>query len=183
VGEQSPTIIPEVLLQPNYEINIHPIDLSSHGKTPAGLPMYRVVWANTRKTKLLYKGKFHIIPRYLPDAELNTGEHWILERWKSAEEFVGMSKQRYQEMASQFPWAPSEVFPIDGEYDFEFGFEAEVDEDIIRKALMERAFRITHVSLAERIAEATALDVVEEKRKDVEFENLYEKAREESFTL
>lgn len=166
-------------MQPSYEIKFHPCDLSQHGKTPKGLPLYRVVWGETRKTKLIYKGKLHSIPRYMPDPELNTS-HWILERWKSAEEFVGMSREQYEALLRQFPFAPTEEFPTDGEYDFEYGFPGEVDEIMLHKALAVREFRRTHMSNQERVAEAVAADELQEKRQDENFTNLYEEAREES---
>lgn len=168
-------------MQPSYEIKFHPVDLSHHGKTPKGLPLYRVVWGDTRKTKLIYQGKTREIPRYFPDADLNTGAHWILERWKSAEEFVGMSREQYEAMTMQFPWAPTEEFPSDGEYDFEYGFPGAVDEAMLHKALAIREFRRQHVSLEERKKEAVAADEAQEKRRDEKFTELYEQAREESF--
>lgn len=168
-------------MQPSYEITFHPVDLSQHGKTPNGLPLYRVVWADSRKTHLIYKGQRRTIPRYFPDPELNTGAHWILERWKSAEEFVGMSREQYDAMVKQFPWAPTEEFPTDGDYDFEYGFEAEVDEALLHKAIALREFRRTRVSLEERKAEAVAAEEMKEERQDQAFTEMCEQAREESF--
>lgn len=168
-------------MQPSYEIKFHPVDLSQYGSGPKGIPLYRVVWGETRKTKLIYKGVLKTIPRYFPDAELHTGAHWILERWKSPEEFYGMSREQYAAMQSQFPFAPSEEWSSDGDYDFEYGFPAEVDEAMLHKALALREFRRNNVSLEERKAEAVAADEVQEKRQDRAFENAYEEAREESF--
>jgi hypothetical protein len=170
-----------VTLQPSYEITIHPVDLSQFGKTPKGLPLYRVVWGDTRKSKLMYKGQLKVIPRYFPDSELNTGAHWILERWKSPEEFYGMSREQYSAMQAQFPFAPTEEWSADGDYDFEYGFEAEVDEAMLHKALAIREYRRQHVSLEERKAEAVAAEEKQEKRQEQEFTELYEEAREESF--
>lgn len=186
-------------MQPAYEIKFHPVDLSHHGKTPKGLPLYRVVWAETRKTVLVYQGKRHVIPRYLAlDKELadiydltpeqkeactkNMRAHWILERWKTPEEFVGMSQARYQALLDQFPWAPTEQFPSDGEYDFEAWFPFEIDETMMNKAIALTEFRRKNVPLAEKQAEAVAADESLEERQEKEFEERYEKAREESLS-
>jgi hypothetical protein len=165
-------------VQPNYEIKFHPADLSQFGKSPEGLPLYRVVWADTRKTKLIYKGQMRTIPRYL-DGEI-TGGKWILERLKNPKEFYGMSREQYDEMARQFPWAPSEEWSSNGEYDFEYAFDGEVDEVMLHKALAITEFRRTNLSLADKTAEAVAADELQEKRQDENFTNLYEEAREES---
>jgi hypothetical protein len=187
-----------VNVQPSYEIKLHPVDLSVYGKTPAGAPIYRVVWAETRKTKLLYKGKIRIIPRYLAiDKELadiydlapaekeactrNMQAHWILERWKSSEEFVGVTREQYQAMRAQFPWAPDEGFPEDGEYDFEAWFPSEIDEALLHRAIAEREYRRNNVRLVEKQIEAVAADELKEVRQDQAFTELCEQAREESF--
>lgn len=166
-------------MQPSYEIKLHPVDLSLHGKTPAGLLLYRVVWADTRKTKLFCKGQLRVIPRYL-DGEM-TGGKWVLERLKGPEEFYGMTRERYEAMQAQFPWAPSEEWSADGDYEFEYAFPAEVDEAMLHKALAISEFRRNNVSLAEKMTEAVAADELQEKRQDEAFDNAYEVAREESF--
>lgn len=188
-------------MQPSFEIKFHPVDLSEYGKTPTGLPLYRVVWAESRKTRLLYNGKLRIIPRYLalfqeladvyPDltpeqktaCTRNMRAHWILERWKSPEEFIGMSRERYNAMAVQFPLAPTEEFPSDGEYDFEHWFPFEVDEALLKASLHQYEERRHTVTLAEKRAEAVAADEMQEKRQEQNFLDTYEEAREESFSL
>lgn len=167
-------------MQPSYEIKFHPVDLSQHGKTPTGLPLYRVVWGDTRKTKLIYQGKIRVIPRYL-DGEMTKGK-WVLERLKGPEEFYGMSREQYLAMQSNFPGAPTEEWSSDGDYEFEYAFDGEVDEMMLNKALAIAEFRRQNVSLAEKTLEAVAADEAQEKRQDEQFTELYERAREESFT-
>lgn len=166
-------------MQASYEIKFHPVDLSQFGKTPEGLSFYRVVWADTRKTKLIYKGKIKVIPRYL-DGEL-TGGKWVLERLKGPVEFYGMSREQYDAMVTQFPWAPTEEWSSSGDYEFEYAFPGEVDEVMLSKALAIAEFRRQHVSLAEKTAEAVAADELHEKRQEQTFTDLCEEAREESF--
>lgn len=184
-------------MQPSFEIIFHPVDLSAHGKNPKGLPIYRLVWADSRKTKLLYKGKIHIIPRYpILDPELadswplsedernkckkNMRAHWILERWMSPEEFVGMSREKYAEMVIQFPHM--EEFPSEGEYDFECWFPSEVDDVLVSRAIELRENRRKNVSSSEKRAEEAAAEELKEKQQDEIFEQKYEQAREESLT-
>lgn len=66
-------------------IKLHSLDLSQYGVNPAGKPIYRVVWADSRVEKFESEGKMHLIPLYSGKAD----GKWVMEKWLSAEDFYG----------------------------------------------------------------------------------------------
>jgi hypothetical protein len=67
------------------EITVHAIDLSEFGKTPAGDPLFRVVWGPSRIEKVWWRETKQIF-------ELKTypnKEAWVLEKWQSGLEWAG----------------------------------------------------------------------------------------------
>jgi hypothetical protein len=70
-------------------IKLHPLDLSEYGTNPAGKPVYRVVWADSRIEKYEYQGKIVHVPLYAGKAD----GKWILEKWLSAQDFYGMTQE------------------------------------------------------------------------------------------
>lgn len=78
-------------------IKVHSLDLSEYGKNPAGKPIYRVVWADSRVEKYEVEGKIHQVPLYAGKAD----GKWVMEKWLSAEDFYGMTSQQFAEAQKQ----------------------------------------------------------------------------------
>lgn len=72
-------------------IMAHSLDLSQYGVNPAGKPIYRIVWADSRTEKFEYEGKIHQVPLYAGKAD----GKWIMEKWLSAEDFYGMTREQF----------------------------------------------------------------------------------------
>lgn len=115
-------------MQSQLEIRVHPLDLSEYGKNPQGAPIWRVVWADSRVEKFYYEGIMHESPLY----EMAAGK-WILEKWLSAEKFVGMTRTAYSELmlSGKFGGVQME-YPELGEYQLSEVFPGEVVPELAR---------------------------------------------------
>ena len=72
-------------MQKASELTIHSVDLSAYGKTPAGDPLFRVVWAPTRIEKCWWRETKQLFDvQMYPECE-----QWILEKWMSGLDFAG----------------------------------------------------------------------------------------------
>lgn len=110
-------------MQSPLEITHHPLDLSEHGRTSSGLPLYRIVWADTRIDKVFSDGKIHQIPRY----EGAEGK-WIIEKWLSAYDLTKMTPLEYQELLDSQLFGDAQMeYPTDGDYELSYVFEGTVD--------------------------------------------------------
>jgi hypothetical protein len=104
-------------------ITFHPLDLSEHGKTPAGLPLYRIVLADSRIDKVFSEGVIHELPRY----EACEGE-WVLEKWRSAYDLTKMTPLQWQELLDSQMFGTAQMeYPTDGDYELSYPFEGSVD--------------------------------------------------------
>ena len=122
-------------MQSPLEIKFHPLDLSEHGVTSGGLPLYRVVWAKSRITKLLYEGKVIELPMY-DEMPLTYGK-WILEKWLSPMKYVGMTRDQWEAMFAAGPMfgAPKQEYPVDGEYELAHIFTGTVSAAEAREGI------------------------------------------------
>jgi hypothetical protein len=177
-------------MQPLFELTLHPVDLSRHGLNPYGDPLYRVVWADTRKTKVICRGKVHILPRYTHGAEAEAQGHYVLEKWAPPEVIVGMDRQQYEEFLAGVKNAAAEEYPERGEYELSRIFNEDsgpfsknIDEVALHKQLEFHEWKAKHTSSAERLLEVEAAEDAKEAVQDNEFDALFEVAREESQCL
>lgn len=177
-------------MQPRHELTIHPIDMSRHGLNPYGDPLYRVVWADTRKTKAICRGKVHILPRYTHGVEAEAKGHWVLEKWAPPEVIVAMTREQYEAFLSQFPNAAAEEYPEKGEYELSRIFNEEsgpfcrrIDEVALHKQLEFHEWKAKHTTSADRLLEAEAAEDAKEVAQDEKFDALFDVAREESQCL
>jgi hypothetical protein len=109
-------------MQPDREITFHPLDLIEHGKTPTGLPLFRIVQGDTRLDKVKFEGRIHELPRY------EVGNKWVLEKWLSAEDLTQMTPEQYAAMlAAQIFGSAEMAYPTDGDYELSYKFEDSVD--------------------------------------------------------
>jgi hypothetical protein len=169
--------------QPLFEITVHPVDLSRHGKTPSGLPVYRVVWADSRKSHVIRAGKRFTLPRYLPDnenPEASATGRWIVEQWMPPEQFVGMTREQYEDFLATFPSAAAEEYPTEGDYELKWPLKGNVDEAALHALLEQDKFRRTTLTAADRKVEAEVIEQADEKAKIEKFDALYDEAREET---
>lgn len=177
-------------MQPSFELTFHPVDLSRHGLNPYGDPLYRVIWADTRKTKAICRGKVHILPRYSHGEESDASGHWVLEKWGPPEVIVGMMKEQYEALLLTFPNAAAEEYPDRGDYELSRIFNEEsgpfckrIDETALHKQLYFHEWKAQHTTSAERLQEAEAAEDAKEAEKDKTFDALFDQAREESQCL
>jgi len=167
-------------LQPSYELTHHPVDLRSHGLNPHGQPLYRVIWADTRKSKVIHRGKVHILPRYFHGDENNAAGHWVLEKWAPAEIIIGMTHEQYDAFLASTKDPAAEEYPSTGDYELSYVFEGNVDEVFLQKQLSMHEFRHRKMNLTDRKLEMEAAEDKKEKVADEKFDELYEVAREET---
>lgn len=110
-------------MQNPAEITFHPLDLSDHGKSSAGLPLYRIVWADSRVDKVLSEGTIYQIPRY----EAAEGK-WVLEKYLTAQRLTGMTPLEYQELLDSQLFGTAQMeYPTDGDYELSYVFQGSVD--------------------------------------------------------
>ena len=172
-------------MQSALEITMHPVDLSRHGKTPSGLPVYRVVWADTRTTTCLVQGKRHVLPRYVSGDGVDASGHWILEKWAPPEITMGMTREVWSELIagfqSQFGVPPAvEQWPETGEYELSYIFPGEVDENQVHRVLALHEHNLQAQSDFDRAKQLEAERDAKEKAKREAFDERYEAVREES---
>lgn len=153
-------------MQSPLEITSHPLDMSVFGRSPGGLPLYRVVWADSRVTKLLYEGRVHEMPFYGPDTV--TAGHWILERWLSPEKYIGMTREQFEQfvVSQRLPdgsLPPTEEWPSLGEYELAHVFTDHVSMEEVREAIAKTEYELANFTPAMR-AQAIA-QRFEDKRK------------------
>jgi hypothetical protein len=174
-------------MQPSFEIRFHPVDLSRHGLNPYGQPIYRVIWADTRKSKVMCRGKRYILPRYRHGEEANASGHFVLERWAPPEVIVGMTREQYEAFLSGFPNAALEEYPERG--DFELSrifnetsgpFAAHIDEVALHKQLEFHEWRFKATTTQDRKLELEAAEEASEAVQDEKFDTLYEEGREQT---
>lgn len=165
-------------MQPEQEIRFHPVDLTRHGLTPSGQALYRVVWADSRRNKVMYQGKVHSLPRYKHQEEL--AGRWIVEKWQSPEKIMGMGRENWEAFLSTLPPMAVEEWPADGEYELELPLDGEVNETLLHHVLELHNYRLTNESSAERNEDAKIVEANKEKVEDAAFDALFEEAREES---
>lgn len=141
------------------ELTVHAVDLSEFGKTPAGLPLFRVVWAPTRIERLWWRETKQLIDvQTYPDCEM-----WILEKWMSGLDFAGTPEG----FAEQMRRAPiSMEYPTDGEYAECMRFPNNEAVSMAKKAVELLLYGKTNITEKERIQ---ALKLREElKEKDID---------------
>ena len=177
-------------MQPLFELKLHPIDLSRHGLNPYGDSVYRVVWADTRKSKVFCKGKFYTLPRYAHGSEAEAGGNWVLEKWQPPEVVVGMNREQYEAFLSRFPDAAAEAYPERGEYELSRIFNEEsgpfarnVDEVALHKQLYFHEWKHEHMTDNDRAQEILAIEEAKEVVEDQKFDALFDEAREENQCL
>lgn len=82
-------------MQPLSELRLHPINLRTMGTTPSGAAVYRVVWADSRKS-VAYRGNNRLVTgRYQHGAEAALQGKWILEKWLPAAQYYGMDAEAW----------------------------------------------------------------------------------------
>ena len=141
-------------MQSPLDMILHPLDLREHGTTPGGLSLYRIVWADSRTTKLSHEGKVYEFKRY--EEQPRAMDHWILEKWLPAEKYIGMTREQFESMLAGMYGAPTEPYPVDGEYELVHIFEGSVDPAKVHALISHMEWRLANVSLADRKKEVVA---------------------------
>ena len=169
-------------MQSALEITFHPLDLTRHGKTPTGEALYRVVWADSRKTTVIANHKKHVLPRYLHGDEASAAGKWVMEKWVSPEVLLGMTREGWDEFVKHIPQAAQEEWPEHGDYELSYVFPAEVDDAMVHKMLDAHEYRLRKLTDQERKVELEAIEEEKEQIKEEKFDALYDEAREEALT-
>lgn len=141
------------------EITVHAVDLSEFGKTPAGLPLFRVVWGKSRIEKFWYRETKQLfdVPMY-PDCEA-----WVLEKWQSALDYAGTPDAFARQLKNS---TITMEYPADGEYSECMRFPSNESVSMAPKAVEMLLYGKTNITEAERIQ---ALKMREEmKEKDLD---------------
>lgn len=166
------------MAQPTYEITFHAVNLDRHGLNPYGQPVYRVVWADSRLTKVMHRGKVVTLPRYMHGDESAACGHWILEKWVQGEIVLGMTREQYREFLAQFPNAAAEEFPEKGDYELSLVFPNMVDEAALHLHLDRKEHIFRSMSNADRKLNVELQEDAKEQAEADAIDALYDKARE-----
>lgn len=91
---------------PTTNLRHWPAPMARFGTNPYGDPLYRIIFAPSRRNLAGDESGFRWIPTYR-----RLGDVWVLERWHSPEQFCRMSRERWdREMLILGP------YPDRGEY-------------------------------------------------------------------
>ena len=90
-------------MQPLLELRLHPVDLREFGVTPSGANIYRMVWADSRKSVAFRGDKRITTAKYQHSAESELAGKWILEKWLSAMEYYGMTAEKWETLQRVAP--------------------------------------------------------------------------------
>jgi len=142
--------------------------------------MYRIVWADTRKSKIIVNGKRREVSRYVHGEEAKCAGHWVMEKWAPGEVLWGMTKEQYEAMLVQMPGLAAEQWPEKGDYEFSYLFEGSVDPVFVHKQIAMHEFKLERTTMRDRMDAMEQAEDKKEKIADEQFENLYEAAREET---
>lgn len=167
-------------MQPAYEITFHPVDLTVHGTNPYGQPVYRVVWADSRKSKVMCRGKIHFLPRYHHGDEANAAGHWVLEKWAPAETILKLTRDQYEGLIAAIPGAAAEEYSEHGDYELSYVFADMVDEVFLHKQLAMHEFRIKHRTDGQVKTEVEEAEDQKEKQQEATIDALFDAAREDT---
>ena len=173
-------------MQPSFEITHHPIDLSRHGLNTYGQSVYRVVWADSRKSKVICRGKMHILPRYAHGDEASCKGHWVLEKWAPASVIIGMTRQQYEAMVSTIDGAAAEEYPDQGDWELSRVFNEDsgpfsrhIDESALHAQLEFHEHRNKGLTLNDRKVEAEEAEDKKQADADKAFDAMFEQVHEE----
>lgn len=156
------------------EIRQHPrVNLIGHGKNPAGLPMFRVVWSPTRLSRVYDNDSYQTVRMYEKSA-------WLLERWVAPEDYIGGDEAHYLN-SQQFRDAetgalPLGPYPREGEY---FGVFEFPSEDAVTQ---QNAMLIVKM-LRKGVEEMSAADRMAALRLQAESEDREQEAKIEAIML
>jgi hypothetical protein len=81
---------------------IHPVNLSHLGKAPAGNPLWRVVWSESRVQTLGGRHANGELGYRVDKLYDGIAACWVLEKWMSAEKFTGMTQEQYEAWDSPY---------------------------------------------------------------------------------
>jgi hypothetical protein len=141
------------------ELTIHAVDLSEFGKTPSGLPLFRVVLGKSRIEKCWYRETKQLFDLQMyPDCE-----GWILEKWMSGLDYAGTPDAFARQMKAS---TISMEYPTDGEYAECMRFPNNESVSMARQAVEMLVYGKTNITERQRIQ---ALKLREEmKEKDLD---------------
>ncbi len=157
-------------MQPLFDITVHPTDLLEYGRTPFGGSLYRIVWSDSRLMKVRHLGKTIEMPMY----DYLHGK-WILERWLSAEQVVGMSRVAYEALIANST-LPQMAYPERGEYEYVLAFPQEVVVGAARKTIEHIEFQRNNLTAKDRKQIATENAAQKELAADAERNEILGKA-------
>jgi hypothetical protein len=138
------------------EITVHAVDLSEFGKTPAGLPLFRVVWAPTRIEKCWYRETKQIFELQM----YPNREEWVLEKWMSGLDWAG-TKEGFEQMSAKMPIGME--YPTDGEYAECMAFPNNEAVSMAKKAVELLMYGKTRITEKERIQALRLREELKEK--------------------
>ena len=141
------------------EIIVHSIDLSEYGKTPAGDPLFRIVWAPSRIEKVWWRETKQIMEiKMYPNAEA-----WVLEKWQSGLEFAG-TPETFANIQTKL--SVNMDYPADGEYSECMRFPNNESVSMAKKAVEMLLYGTTRMTEKERIQALRLREELKEKEAD-----------------
>lgn len=160
-------------MQSPSSITFHPVDLTRHGKTPAGDPLWRVVWSDSRRQSEEFEGVVHHDEPMYP---LTHGK-WILERWYPDEKYVGMNKAAYEAMFQGPMFGKAYLpYPDGGEYECKEIFGSSVDQQAVDQAVAHHEYTLRNQDVGDPERRVIAQREVKEKAIDSLYETELDKA-------
>ena len=109
---------------PAVNLRHYPMPMAKYGLNPFGEPLYRIVCASTRRNLCggpWADGSQYRLVKTYPEISFP----WILERWHSALEFSGMSREQWDRTMLE----NSGPYPSRGDYNLAWVFDLGVGEE------------------------------------------------------
>lgn len=132
---ETPSVFTAAAMYDPANLKIYPgIDMSRHGQNPYGGNLYRITFASSVVHQVAYQGdngnwRWEWRPKY----RLLSGgdDQWILEEWRSAWEFHGMGRTKWEQDCPNLPFYPEGVYEHCHTFEFSTPVDANLDKLIM----------------------------------------------------
>lgn len=142
---------------PVADLRHHPTPMARFGQNQYGANLYRVVWAPSRRYLACGTGPSGLEEALWLPLYRAVGEQWIMEGWRSAEDFAGVSRETWDASLSVLgPW------PERGEYDWAWTFDSATVQDTNIEKVIQWIMLGRGSSFAEKIADAREREAKEQ---------------------
>ena len=166
-------------MQPDFELRLFPVNLDHLGKNPYGKPVYRVVWADTRRDVVYCQGRRHVMPRYANGAYSELKGTWIVEKWVDPKTLLGMGREQWEALVASIPNAAVEKYPEKGDYELHLALGTKVDATLVAAMIERHEHRFRTTTAEERRIDIERAEDEKQERQAAALDEAYDEAREE----